>query len=885
MPPKPGINTGNPVNDVEIGNILPEGSNVSEGSNPNLSEDPNINVQEGSNPNPEPAPVQNKPFTMRDKELEKELFEPREGKISVQKVFRLSDADFVNVGCTKEELDAIKGWNSELDKLNDLIALKIHSGSEVDKKDIDDKRRIEEQLYNKFVDAAYRHPQKWEYSNSNLPNWLKSTGNTATINHFLHANGNKLSLADKVMLLKHRQASMLAKGIAKEYGKKEPKLQNLQYEVVSNNPKSAALKGVRQESYQSSNNGCWSVSTQLLLKSRGERRIDQTTIRAYRPPYKAGEIRSIANGDDKGRFEETYQQLENDKGNNLMDRGDAFLNFAPGSMLQGLQIDGYSNEVRRLGITRDEYFRRTKNVVTSHILHAIKEEKSPVSFLNGGHYITITGIDEKGIVTYKDSLNTGKDPNKDYKTSLDNLLKRVIYPKASPIRMEWAADIKLSKDYKKLYGIPSEHLRVGDDGEVYMPSSLSTLANIENGYQNKTGTYINRMNESEGPNNEANREQNLKNGGVNMRQIAYLPQKLNIDVLKKKADERTQDEEERLKEMSKSFFKVEPGLNEAMKAKAEDPEFAGLSEKDKVEAAYKSVEAAYNHSISNDQEARGERIYTKASEAGKVPAEPSTGTNDRKYDEFIKKMFQQAKLSNVDLDTKKQYLGLAVAAAMMKAEGTPFNSQKIKEQGIKFCTKTDINYCSFIHFKSIVESNNPVSIATALAQDTVLDVYQVKPDYREGYIREMKQLADNMKTKENRSDKYKAIYDAVQDAAKIDINAENAGELIAHANRKIMDTAKKYADGKEKVRFREAGNDRFNNTLDAISIVAAYAPRTEAIDAIPLVAKIHKARGIGVKSPGRIDLKNFGGERAQKRADELNKANNKKTVEVKTMNK
>ena len=279
-----------------------------------------------------------------------------------------------------------------------------------------------------------------------------------------------------------------------------------------------------------------------------------------------------------------------------MERGDAFLSLAPGSMLQGIEITGYSDDVRRMGISRDEYLKRTKEVVSSHILHAIKEERSPVSFLAGGHYITITGIDKNGMLTYKESKNKhdGLGPDADRKISVEALVKKVVRPSASSVRMEWAADIKLSKDGSKLYGVPSEYLTVSADGKALMPTSVNTLANIEKNYMKKSGFTINRMNGSEGPDAQANLENNLKNGGVHMRQIIYLPEQLNMDVLKKQAAERSNEEEERLKNMSKDFFGIE--YNNIM------PE----PTKEKVDELYSRIEGAYSKGITYRQKNAGE---------------------------------------------------------------------------------------------------------------------------------------------------------------------------------------------------------------------------------------------------------------------------------------
>lgn len=66
--------------------------------------------------------------------------------------------------------------------------------------------------------------------------------------------------------------------------------------------------------------------------------------------------------------------------------------------------------------------------------------------------------------------------------------------------------------------------------------------------------------------------------------------------------------------------------------------------------------------------------------------------------------------------------------------------------------------------------------------------------------------------------------------------------------------------------------------MDAASIVAAYAPQSAVFDADRLVSKINTVRGVSRKGydPNRVDLRNYGGERAKNR---VVKENQKKQEE------
>ena len=776
-----------------------------------------------------------------------------------QDLYILPENDFIMIGCGEDEMKKVRELNEALGKLP------LNTAEESTEQTRQERRTIQEQLYNIFLGAAEKNVRSWEYANSSLPGWLRSTGNISSLDQTLRVYGDGLSVVDKVRLLKQRQVTMKAKQLAREQANGR---HSERFAVVSDNDKSAQLTGIHQNAYQSGGNGCWSATTELLLKSRGIDNVDQFDVRNYRPDYKGGEIRGLF-AEKNELHTEAYNNMTADKSNNVMERGDAFLSLAPGSMLQGLQITGYSNEIRKMGISREEYLRRTKEVVGSHILHAIKEDRSPVSFIAGGHYITITGIDDKGIVTYKDSQrkSDGLGPDADRKISLENLVKKVVSPASYQIRMEWASDIKLSKDGKKLYGVPSTYLSVGKGGEVLSPSQRSTGANSTNTFQNKSGMYISRMNGSEGPDENANLENNMKNGGVDMMQIVYIPKKLNMRVLQRQAAERSPEEEERLKDMSKSFYGVE--------YKDREP----LHTQETLDETYGEIEKAYNRGVTDKQRLDAVHLTVIAGNVKEPLAQPAD-SNSRKYDNYINRLCREAATAkNMFASEKRAVIAAAVNAAMMKADGIPFNEKKIKALSVRLANNTAIQGLEFKETNDILSNPNKIAIFDALQKDISGSMYGVEPEYRENYLKEMKLLAENMLTKEGRTDKYEALYDAVKEASEIDLHAEDAGKRIADANRKLMNKLEIYTEGKEKVRVSTGGQDRFNNAMDAASILATFAPACGKIKIDSMVGKINKARGAkNISNPDFVVMRNFGGARAKKRTDEINASKNKNKV-------
>ena len=780
-------------------------------------------------------------------------------------LFRLSDDDFINIGCTKDELKEVQSYNKQLDELN--------AGNGADQ---EVRKNLEEKLYLVFLKAADRNPSTWEYRSSRLPNWMRATGNVATVDQFLRVYGNRLSLADKTRLLKRRMVTLKTRvneTVAQNV--KNPVENNVPEVTIKATDKSAEIEGIRQLQFQNSGNGCWSVSTQMLLQSRGIKNVSQTDIRSFRPTYMADDIRKLLKANDsfpddkekekKDRMDslqaENFQIMETDMGNNVMERGDAFLQLAPGSMLKGIQISPYSNEVRRMGINKEEYLNRTINTVRNNILHAIKEDKSPVSFLRGGHYITIVGIDEKNNVKYKDSYNSGKGkPDDTHTVKLDQLLKRVVADVPSPIRMEWASEIKLSKDGNKLYNVPSDYLTVGDDGKVIVPTGASTADNLSNGYQNKTGTYIRRRNKSETPNEMENKEKNLANGGVDINEIIYIPKTLDRDMLMKKAKNRSNEEEKRLQNISKKFYNIEHKKGAPAKSKAE------------LDEEYSKLESQSNKALTNKQQASLKQMNESIDAILAAPADEKVVGN-QKYINYINGLCDNNKARKMPTFELKNVFAKAIIASKFQSEGRKFDEKKISDQaeklvGNSFIKEADMNSKDFMI--KVLTSNNREEAVRKVRGSVLTDVYGVETKYQNMYLKEMKTLASNMMPKKGRSREYQNLYDAVQSAASIDLKDPEASKKIAEANRKIVAATDIYTTGKEKIRSSTGGKDRFNNAIDAVSIVSAFAAAADPMEIGSMVNRINAVRRKADSDKKNIiDTKNFGGDRASKRNMEI----------------
>ncbi|MCR5212840.1 MAG: hypothetical protein K6E10_00345 [Eubacterium sp.] len=428
------------------------------------------------------------------------------------------------------------------------------------------------EIADNYKKAIESNPRFYEYTNmDSVPVTIRNTSDYKAIEGYLEFYGDSLTYPQVVHLrnqansarkaeeIKNHTNDIMAGEEAIEIGQKP--------EVVSKREDHAELK-IKQPEHQTSGNGCWSVSAQMLVASRGFTNVTQQDIRAYRPDY---------NKMDEPIFEHGYTDKEyhTDGVKNMLEMGDSILEYAPNSMLHQLDIQRYSRDVEKSGISREEYINDTVKLMKNHILHAIKNDKSPVSLLIPGHYITITGIDGDTIM-YKDSVKrNGNDPDHTYKTSLKDFISKQFSKSLNEknvlgfIQLTWISDINLSKDGKTIYGLPSLYTEMKEDGSITLPpEDIQNHADNENMPTNMNGTriYAAGNDESSHISNDFNPYSKY---GVSMIEKVYMPKKVNAAYLKKVADKRSPEEEARLNRINTDFYSI-PNNKEAGKKRIDD---------------------------------------------------------------------------------------------------------------------------------------------------------------------------------------------------------------------------------------------------------------------------------------------------------------------------
>ena len=118
------------------------------------------------------------------------------------------------------------------------------------------------------------------------------------------------------------------------------------------------------------------------------------------------------------------------------------------------------------------------------------------------------------------------------------------------VQLTWISDIRLNKDGKSIFGVPSKYAEVMEDGSVLpAPRDISDIAEQENTVANRNGIRFYRLGGDEENNKATSKDRDLyTDGGIIKLEKAYLPNRLPMKYLVKEAEMRSPEEEQRLNE-------------------------------------------------------------------------------------------------------------------------------------------------------------------------------------------------------------------------------------------------------------------------------------------------------------------------------------------------
>ncbi|MCR5586633.1 MAG: hypothetical protein K6F77_03785, partial [Lachnospiraceae bacterium] len=401
-------------------------------------------------------------------------------------------------------------------------------------------------LLEDYIDKIKKNPHIYEYQKTKIPSEILNSGNVEKITEYIDKakSDDELSIVDEIHLRSRIEATEKIKSINEEANLK---MQNNEASLVvapnyKVNTENSVELDIAQDAFQSSGNGCWSCAASMILKSQGKN-ISQEIIRAYRPDL----------GKDGKLDANVANEYANDTEHNLIEMGDALISFAPGTMLHEHTILAYDKDIVK-NDTREEYIKNSTAQIKEQIFGALKNDHSAVGMLVGNHYVTVVGMDGDNI-KYKDSrIGSGENPDETHIKNLSQFIYNEYYGGANGanISIVWMGQVKLSKDGNSIYGIPNDDAFIDNENGLHKPPK----SNDEIMYHdfrdfNKDGSKINRFNWDYKGGNKP-----IAKGQVLTRDSAYVPHNLNMEYLKAVAANRSEEDEKRLQEIDKNFYKI-----------------------------------------------------------------------------------------------------------------------------------------------------------------------------------------------------------------------------------------------------------------------------------------------------------------------------------------
>ena len=411
-------------------------------------------------------------------------------------------------------------------------------------------------LKKKYDSYLHQNRRAWEAQYiKGMPRWILNTGNTDELNSYLAQNQEHLSYEQQFLLRDRIRVTELYKDIA---SRTQEQMQNGEVPTETQPPEingtAVELKNAHQTSFQTSGNGCWSCFMQIAASSRGVN-VTQEDLRAYRPDLNKAEAEQVSSA--------TYLSYNTDITSNFLDRSDALLNLLPNTKVNEFQITGYNQSAKNQGISKEQYLQGAFNHIKKTVHHALEVEHSPVGVLRNGHYITIVGIDGDKI-KYKNSIDSSgsKNPDETHEATVQELFSQSLLStkeNQNTLQFSYLSDIKLSKDGKTLFGVPSSYIEMYEDGTVSRQPEAIASAN-SSGMESdlsRDGFLVDRKFGKEYTYAEQEQAADLTVDNVFIMEKTYLPKKLNAEYLRRQADARSLEEENRLRQADNQFLGLE----------------------------------------------------------------------------------------------------------------------------------------------------------------------------------------------------------------------------------------------------------------------------------------------------------------------------------------
>ena len=255
-------------------------------------------------------------------------------------------------------------------------------------------------------------------------------------------------------------------------------------EAVTSPDGTTSLTNVFLPLPQTSEHGCWSVSLQLLLRSRGVN-LSQEAIRAYVPDFGETFLMNTEKSfyDDKAGayFDMIRSTFIKPESTNPYTRAELVKELCPNTATRRFCVS------LNAGILdHPDEFRAMKATLAQKITDILQRAKSPICVNVGGHYVTIYGIRGETLFTKNSDAADLEHANDDSTYTLDDLIYRHednVNPFTGSFTSFRPFDFTYLEDVSETNGVKGfsdiDGLHYDEDGQLVLDDSFTEAENAK----------------------------------------------------------------------------------------------------------------------------------------------------------------------------------------------------------------------------------------------------------------------------------------------------------------------------------------------------------------------------------------------------------------------
>ena len=229
-----------------------------------------------------------------------------------------------------------------------------------------------------------------------------------------------------------------------------------------------------------------------------------------------------------------------------------------------------------------------------------------------------------------------------------------------------------------------------------------------------------------------------------------------------------------------------------------------------------------------------------------------------KIDRYLQKHTGAAAISESP-EKQRIHLAKAMAASVLKDSGKSYNVKRIHELAEDIASKDQFKDLTD---RQVAESLFNLRNVKDARRDLATKLYGVPKSEQRDYINQMMNLSLHMVPGAGSSEKYQRMERCIKEIANLDPNDPDLDYKLIIANTNMIKAIDTYAKGKKSVRRNQEGIDKFDNCLDALSIVNSHVPGLVG-EAERLVDRTNTVRKTKPGDKYYVNLNHFGASRAQ----------------------